>query len=59
LGEAWLISFAADDAIGARATIAIGSTKMPRCVLRKLTTDFVADTFDFLGGMPVDGHFTS
>ena len=51
LREAWLTSLAADNAIGARAATTIGPTIMSRCVLRKLPTDFVADTFDLLDGM--------
>jgi len=57
LGDAWLISFAADVAIGARAAVTIGSTIIPRRVLRKLAADFVADTFDLRGGMLADGNF--
>ena len=59
LREAWLTSFAADNAIGAGAPTTIGPTIMSRCVLRKLPTDFVADTFDLLGGMLADRYVAS
>jgi hypothetical protein len=35
----------------------IGSTIVPRCVLRELAADFVTDTFEFVGGMLVHGYF--
>ena len=57
LGEAWLISLAADDTVGSRAAITVRSATIYACVLRKLAADFVADSFDFLSGMFVHRNF--
>ena len=59
LGRNMLSSFAADVAIGAGAATTIGSTIMSRCVLGKLPADFVADTFDLLGGPLADRRVAS
>ena len=51
LGKAWLISLAANDTVGARATMTVRSAIIPACVLRKLSADFIADSFELLSGM--------
>ena len=52
-------SLAADDAVGTRTSVAIGRAVVSRCVLRKFPADFLADTFDFLGGVLTKGYIAS
>jgi hypothetical protein len=59
LGEAWLAGLAADDAVGARTSVAIGRAVVSRCVLRESPADFLADTFDLLGSVLTEGHVAS
>jgi hypothetical protein len=57
LGEAWLISLAANDTVGARAAMTVCSAIIAGCVLRKLAADIGADSFDLLNGMFVHRDF--
>jgi len=54
-----LPGFAANGAIGARATTTIGPTVVTRRVLRKFSADLVADTFDLIGVVPADRALAS
>jgi hypothetical protein len=54
LGGACLTGFAVNDAIGARATMTIGSTIVSGRVLFKFPTDFLADTFGLFDAVLAD-----
>ena len=59
LGDAWQARFAADDAVGTGASVAIGRAVVSRSVLRKSPADFLADAFDLLGGVLTEGYIAS